>query len=93
MPQSPGNQLFSRADLAGMQLLIYLLRINSSRMNQLKMPIAIVSLGIVIFLFLCKSSLQIPTAFLFGMLVLIQAGLIWLLVSLFRNNNMLGKNS
>jgi hypothetical protein len=58
-------------------------------MNPSKMPIVLVSMGIVVFLLLCKSSWHVPTVFLFGLLFFIQVGLIWLLISLFRNNNIL----
>jgi hypothetical protein len=53
-------------------------------MKSPKISITIVTIGLVIFLYLCNSHLNVPTFFLVGFLVLLQAGLLWMVYTILK---------
>jgi hypothetical protein len=53
-------------------------------MNSPRVSITLVTIGLVIFLYLCNSHLNVPTAFLVGFLILLQAGFLWMVYTILK---------
>jgi hypothetical protein len=53
-------------------------------MKSPKVSIAVVTTGLIIFLYLCNSHLNVPTFFLVGFLILLQAGLLWMVYTILK---------
>ena len=54
-------------------------------MKSSKNAILIVTLGMVVFIALCNSKLNVPTGFLIGFLLALHAGLIWMIITILRH--------
>jgi hypothetical protein len=53
-------------------------------MKSPKVAITLVTAGLVIFLYLCNSHLNVPTLFLVAFLITLQAGFIWMVYTILK---------
>lgn len=53
-------------------------------MKSPRVAISLVTAGLVIFLYLCNSHLNVPTFFLVGFLVVLQAGFLWMVYTILK---------
>ncbi|HEY0743215.1 MAG TPA: hypothetical protein VGD40_17225 [Chryseosolibacter sp.] len=53
-------------------------------MKSPKVSISLVTAGLVIFLYLCNSHLNVPTFFLVGFLILLQTGFLWMVYTILK---------
>ncbi len=53
-------------------------------MKSPKVAISLVTAGLVIFLYLCNSHLNVPTFFLVGFLILLQTGFLWMVYTILK---------
>ncbi|HEY0654310.1 MAG TPA: hypothetical protein VGD65_14320 [Chryseosolibacter sp.] len=53
-------------------------------MKSPKVSITLVTAGLVIFLYLCNSHLNVPTFFLVGFLILLQTGFLWMVYTILK---------